>query len=42
MDGTTGNAELIVIIVLGITSLFIPVAFILLWGPQRFEKKEKH
>ena len=24
-----------------IVSLFIPVAFILMWGPQRFEKKEK-
>ena len=41
MGEMTGTPELIVIITVGIISLFIPLTFILMWGPQRFEKKEK-
>ena len=37
----TETTKLIVITAVGIISLFIPVVFILMWGPQRFEKKEK-
>lgn len=42
MEQMSETSELILIGVLGIISLFIPLTFILLFGPKRFEKREKH
>lgn len=42
MEEISESTKIAVIIFVGIISLFIPLTFILMWGPQRFEKKEKH
>jgi hypothetical protein len=34
--------KLVVLGILGIITLVLPFGFILMWGPKRFEKKEKH
>ena len=42
MHEVSESTKTIVIIVVGIISLLMPLTFILMWGPHRFEKKEKH
>ena len=41
MEEISESTKIALIIFLWVISLFIPLGFILLFGPQRFEKKEK-
>jgi len=41
MSEINETPEFILFAVIMITALLVPVAFILMWGPQRFEKRDK-